>query len=126
MNDFGTTDLQPPAGGFGVAPRSLGATAFGYGARGPALTPRSQRLAVIACVLGVLSLPTLVTGIGLAFAIAAMITGHRAKALIVSEPQRYTGRALAVAGFWCGLVTLTLVVLYLVAAAGYVLFVGER
>lgn len=95
-----------PAGGFGGAV----APAFGY--VGPPYGRPSKRLAIISLVLGVLAIPTVGIGIGLAFAVAAMITASRAKVQIAQDPTRYTGRGFAIAGSWTGCAALLLLLAY--------------
>ena len=61
----------PPAGGYGAAAGHPG----GYGEPGPYGPPRTSKLAITSLILGILSIPLLVAGIGPLFALVGLILG---------------------------------------------------
>lgn len=104
---------------YGVNPYAPG---YGYGpyAMGPVTHPKATQ----AMVLGIIGLVfTLSWGIGLIPAIFAIVIGRRARADIDADPQRYTGRSMASAGFGLGIAAvvlggLLLVLVIVLAATG--------
>ena len=56
-------------------------------------------------VCGILGFITALWGVGLVFAVLAIILGHVHKSHLSKEPARYTGDGLATAGLICGYIT---------------------
>ena len=87
----------------------------------------TQTLAVVALCLGVGSLTIgWCCSLGLLLGPAALITGFIALSQIKKDPQRYTGRGLAIAGMICGGVYIALYLLILVIWGAAVLFGGLK
>ncbi len=73
-------------------------------------------LAIASLITGLLSFPFMGT---LLFSIIAVVTGHKARARIKQEPERFHGSGLAMIGLICGYGTLlfTIIIFSLMAIA---------
>lgn len=104
-------------------PQQMGyAQPAGYGQYGAPVNNAGQGLGITSMILGILALPlTCANGIGIIFAIVAVILGHIGHA----QSRRANGQAngMAVAGLVCGYIALGIVVLavifVLVVLGGY-------
>lgn len=110
-------DAPPPAGGFGAAPGPGPVGPMGPSAFGPIGMPHalsSDRLAVIAVILGAMSLPgALFCMTGLPLGIAAVCVSAHAQKKIAMEPHLHHGPRMARAGLYCGIVGIVISLLYL-------------
>jgi hypothetical protein len=97
----------PPGQGYEVSPYQ--ATYGGYAAYGA--TPVQHPQAVAALITGLLGVVTC-PFVG----IAGLVLGSKARREIDSDPQRYTGRGMATAGFVLGIVGTVLTALLVVAS----------
>lgn len=116
-SSFQGPGYQPPAGGFGSGPQGQFGPQGYYGPgfmRGPmGATMSSDRLALTAMILGVLSIPaTSMCMMGLPLGIVAICLSVHAKKKIANEPHLHHGLGLAKAGFWCGIAGIALMLLY--------------
>jgi hypothetical protein len=115
-------DLQ--AGSYGPSPYATGpgqgyevspyqGTYGGYAAYGATPVQHPQVVAALVTgLLGVLMCPFV--------GIAAIVLGSKARREIDSDPQRYTGRAMATAGFVLGIIGTVLTVLLVLGIVGIV------
>ena len=76
---------------------------------------RDQTLPIIAMVLGILSLPLVCCWGGAWLGIPAAIVGYLGMRNADSDPERYTGRGMAIAGLVMGIVSFlcTMIVIFL-------------
>jgi hypothetical protein len=82
-------------------------------------TRKVHRNAYWSTILGVLALPTIFILIGVLLAILAIILGSKAIRKVSSEPEKYKGSALGVAGVVLGITTLFFFGILLIAFIFY-------
>lgn len=78
---------------------------------------QNQTLPTVSLVLGIISCFTVCCAGGVIFGIPAAICGYLGMRNADSEPNRYTGRGLAVAGMVIGIVTFLLSIVFLLFGA---------
>jgi hypothetical protein len=84
--------------------------------------PRTEPMAVVSLVLGLISFPGLCfCGIGLLTAISAIVLGLLSRSKIRESPATYSGEGIAIAGAVVGGVVVLIVLLY-VAFWGLAIF----
>lgn len=100
----------PPGGqgGFGPPMGGYGPAGGGYGGAGPQFpspggAPKTDPLAIVSLVAGILSIPCCCCWFfGFPFPIAAIACGIIALGRIKKQPQLYSGTTLCYAGIACG------------------------
>lgn len=80
----------------------------GYG------TPRDQTLATISLVMGIISVVLVCCGFGILLGLPAAIVGFIAMRNVETNPDKYTGRGMAIAGMVLGIVTFIASVFFLI------------
>lgn len=121
----GPTQAYPPAGpydpqpqaGYGVNPYAPPPNPYqpSYGAYSPyGVAPAPHPKATPALIFGILGLVLgLSCGIGGLLGIGGVVAGGRARREIDADPQRYTGRSMASAGYGLGIAGIVVMVLYI-------------
>lgn len=97
-NPYPANPYQPPYGGY--AP-------YGY-------APVQNQKALLALIFGIAGFVLVSAFIGGFIGIAGVVLGRKARREIDADPQRYTGRAMATAGFWLGLTSIVGTVAYII------------
>jgi hypothetical protein len=78
---------------------------------GVPLEPRTSTLAIVSLIAGLLGCPTMICyGLGIAFGIVAVVTGHLARAEIKREPW-LQGKGMALAGLILGYIWSSCIIL---------------
>ena len=84
-----------------------------YGIAGYGM-PRDQTLATISLVMGIISVVLVCCGFGILLGLPAAIVGFIAMRNVETNPDKYTGRGMAIAGMVLGIVTFLASVFFLI------------
>ena len=97
-----------------------------YAGSGPyGYAPVQNQKAMLALVFGISGFVLVAAVIGGFIGIAGIVLGRKARREIDADPQRYTGRAMATAGFWLGLASVVGAVVFVALIIVVVLYAPD-
>lgn len=125
--------VPPPGNAYGANPYAVdpygansyganpyGANPYGMGPYGP--VPTQNQKALLAMIFGLVAIVLVSVIVGGFLGIAGIILGRQAQNQIDAEPGRFSGRGMATAGLWLGILGVVGSVIYVVGLIALVAF----
>ena len=87
--------------------------------------PVQNQKALLALIFGISGFVLVSAFIGGFIGIAGIVLGRKARREIDADPQRYTGRAMATAGFWLGVTSVVSSVVFIALVIALVVYAPD-